>query len=372
MKKYLYFLLMFLMIGVLSLKFNVSISHAEETFSENLIPIMTSATSPSGKATSSEQWQGTNDWKAFDGVEQYSTSPGIYTAWGTTKTTGWLAYEFPNPKKVAKYVIGYGGFVGTSEFGSQPKDWTFEGSDDGLEWHILDTQKNVTSWIKNTSKTYIIENNKAYKFYRINVTANNGSSSQVVNLTIHELKMMERTASIPNESINLIASAGDSKVVLNWNYSNDSNNESYTISRADSNGGPYTVISSNTKGSSFTDNNVINGKTYYYIVSQTGTNLVSNEANATPQKVITPDPEPSGNRAILNVIMTTGLEKEYDLPMTDINAFLNWYDARDIGTGPAKFAINKYNNNKGPFSKRTEYVIFDKILTFEVSEYTAN
>ncbi|WP_353959070.1 galactose oxidase [Paenibacillus sp. PK1-4R] len=56
--------------------------------------------------------------------------------------------------------------------------------------------------------------------------------------------------------------------------------------------------------------------------------------------------------------------------MSEVNAFLNWYDARDGGAGPAKFAINKYSNNKGPFSKRTNYVIFDKILTFEVSEYT--
>ena len=80
----------------------------------------------------------------------------------------------------------------------------------------------------------------------------------------------------------------------------------------------------------------------------------------------------SGDRAILVVTMTTGLEKEYDLPMSDVNAFLNWYDARDAGSGPAKVAINKYSNNKGPFSKRTDYVIFDKILTFEVSEYTTN
>lgn len=94
-----------------------------------------------------------------------------------------------------------------------------------------------------------------------------------------------------------------------------------------------------------------------------------------PEQPSNPDPQPeqpSGDRAILVVTMTTGLEKEYDLPMSDINAFLNWYDARDVGSGPAKFAINKYSNNKGPFSKRTDYVIFDKILTFEVSEYTTN
>lgn len=94
-----------------------------------------------------------------------------------------------------------------------------------------------------------------------------------------------------------------------------------------------------------------------------------------PEQPSNPDPQPeqpSAGRAVLVVTMTTGLVKEYDIPISDVNAFLNWYDARDAGSGPAKFAINKYSNNKGPFSKRTDYVIFDKILTFEVSEYTTN
>ncbi|MEK4060237.1 MULTISPECIES: hypothetical protein [unclassified Paenibacillus] len=41
------------------------------------------------------------------------------------------------------------------------------------------------------------------------------------------------------------------------------------------------------------------------------------------------------------------------------------------GSGPVKFAIDKHDNNKGQFIKRTDFVIFEKILTFEVSEYTA-
>ncbi|WP_261378509.1 hypothetical protein [Paenibacillus agilis] len=77
-----------------------------------------------------------------------------------------------------------------------------------------------------------------------------------------------------------------------------------------------------------------------------------------------------GNRAILVVTMMTGLEKEYDLSMDEVNAFLNWYEAKSNGVGSAKFAIDKHDNNKGPFSSRKDYVIFDKILTFEVSEYT--
>ncbi|MNN36912.1 hypothetical protein D3C81_1508280 [compost metagenome] len=56
--------------------------------------------------------------------------------------------------------------------------------------------------------------------------------------------------------------------------------------------------------------------------------------------------------------------------MSEVEAFINWYDAKENGTGPAKYGINKYNNNKGPFSKRTDYMIFKNILSFEVSEYS--
>ncbi|OKP94369.1 galactose oxidase [Paenibacillus sp. P46E] len=66
--------------------------------------------------------------------------------------------------------------------------------------------------------------------------------------------------------------------------------------------------------------------------------------------------------------MNTGLEKEFDLPMSEVNAFLNWYDT---ASGTTRYGINKHDNNKGPFNSRKEYVIFDKILTFSVNEYSA-
>lgn len=89
---------------------------------------------------------------------------------------------------------------------------------------------------------------------------------------------------------------------------------------------------------------------------------------ATPTAAPTATSEiPSGDRAILIVTLTTGFDKEFDLSMSEINAFLNWYDS---AAGVARYGIDKHENNKGPFSKRTEYVIHDKILTFEVSEYS--
>jgi hypothetical protein len=82
-----------------------------------------------------------------------------------------------------------------------------------------------------------------------------------------------------------------------------------------------------------------------------------------------PKPNPTGDRAILTITLINGLEKEYNLSMNEVTSFISWYDAKDVGTGPSKYAI-VMNNNKGPFSKRTDYLIYNNILTFEVSEYS--
>lgn len=117
------------------------------------------------------------------------------------------------------------------------------------------------------------------------------------------------------------------------------------------------------------------------ITSNTGNSLFSLGAfemyNNLP---VTPTPDPSttpgssdtdkasqatGDRAILTVTMGNGFDKEFDLSKKELNAFTAWYDAKDTGRGPSFFAIDKHNNNKGPFSNRKDYVIFNKILTLK-------
>ncbi|ALP34823.1 hypothetical protein ASL14_00175 [Paenibacillus sp. IHB B 3084] len=80
--------------------------------------------------------------------------------------------------------------------------------------------------------------------------------------------------------------------------------------------------------------------------------------------------QPSGDRAILVVTMDNGLEKEFDISKKELASFIQWYDAKDAGRGASFFAIDRHTNNKGPFNSRKDYVIFNKILTFEVNEYS--
>lgn len=130
----------------------------EIEYTENIMPIMT------GNET--------------DGVKvsgNYSNTYYPYLAFDRKNNTRWVVWnfksawlkaEFPNNKNISKYEI-FG--VRKQTF---PKNWTFEGSNNDIDWITLDTQTNRN----NTQNVYFIDNKDTYKFYRLNITAIDGSS----------------------------------------------------------------------------------------------------------------------------------------------------------------------------------------------------
>ncbi|QTH44979.1 fibronectin type III domain-containing protein [Cohnella sp. LGH] len=168
-------------------------------------------------------------------------------------------------------------------------------------------------------------------------------------------------AVLPDAPI-LTGVAGVGQNSLSW--SAVENADFYTIKRSLTSGGPYTVIGSIITDLGFVDTAVTAGTTYYYILTATnlnGESASSNEVALTPQTEFE-------SRGLLTIYISGGQIKEYDLSAAELNAFLSWYDAKDAGSGPAKYKFVK-TWNKGPFKTRAEYVIFDKILTFDVDEY---
>ncbi|PZT57725.1 fibronectin type III domain-containing protein [Paenibacillus silvae] len=188
------------------------------------------------------------------------------------------------------------------------------------------------------------------------------------NVTIDAIDLINQKPSYP---INLVATAGDRQVSLNWNQIK--NAESYIV-RYGTEPGKYTETVTATKDEyeNYVIPSLSNGTTYYFVVNAIVNGIEfqpSNEASATPQGTVIEPEQPSGNRAILVVTMTTGLEKEFDLSIQEVNSFIDWYETKQAGSGKASYAIDKHDNNKGPFKSRKDYILFDRILTFEVSEY---
>jgi len=109
--------------------------------------------------------------------------------------------------------------------------------------------------------------------------------------------------------------------------------------------------------------NVTNGTTYYYVVvavNGDGDSPYSNEASATPVAST-----PTYN-ALLRITMVTGEIKEYEMDGAEIEAFIAW--CANEGAGSPSYRIVK-DYNLGPFNTREEYIVYDKISSYEALTY---
>jgi hypothetical protein len=122
-----------------------------------------------GTVTDSARKAGQEGICAFDG------NPGSKWFNNDAGTTGWIQYDFgaSNAQVVKRYTINSADDVP----GRDPKSWNFRGSQDGSSWTWLASASNQTFANRWQQNTYNIGNTTAYRYYRLEITANNGDSS---------------------------------------------------------------------------------------------------------------------------------------------------------------------------------------------------
>lgn len=126
-------------------------------------PAMTGSNTPSGVASaSSETSSSFSAWLAFD------QNPAATSGWqGSVANAGWLRYDFPSSKIIRRYAVR-----GTGNANTNPRIWTFEGSNDGTTWTVLHTVSLGSAIAVNTwYDSGLYGNTTAYTKYRINITA---------------------------------------------------------------------------------------------------------------------------------------------------------------------------------------------------------
>lgn len=145
--------------------------------SEDQIPTMTSATAPSGTVfSSSGAAVGFEAWKAFDDDNgTYMDLVGVIA--------GHVGYRFTSGKIITHYVLR-----ARSDYAlSAPSAWTFEGSNNGSSWTVLDTHLSI-SWYPGEQKSFAFNNTTSYTYYRLNITSNM-SGAATSNLALAEFQM---------------------------------------------------------------------------------------------------------------------------------------------------------------------------------------
>ena len=94
----------------------------------------------------------------------------VNTKWLTFSPTGWVQVKLSEPIKVVDYALS----SANDAPGRDPKDWTLQGSADGLAWTDLDTRKGQVFDGRFKTNEYPVANTTAYLYYRLNITLNNG------------------------------------------------------------------------------------------------------------------------------------------------------------------------------------------------------
>lgn len=120
-----------------------------------LVPKMTSATSPSGIVTQSNQESGNPAWHVFDQLDDY------WSAGSGHGTNQYVCYQFTNPVIPKKFALR----AFKDNNGTQIKNFKIQGSNNGSTWTDLYSGIN-----ENENDNYIygnIENNTQYQYLRL-------------------------------------------------------------------------------------------------------------------------------------------------------------------------------------------------------------
>lgn len=165
---------------------NNLLSFKKKEYAENLIPIMSSNTSPSGIANANSEFSiDYQAWKAFNGIVQSSDY------WFGGSTGKYIDYQFDKPKIIDKFtIVPY-----LNDRNHDMATFNFIAYNESTQqWDILGEFKN-TIWT-NDKQTFYVDNIKYYKKYGFEII----TCTSISGVAITEIEMME---SIPYKLVNL-------------------------------------------------------------------------------------------------------------------------------------------------------------------------
>ncbi|MGA2500310.1 MAG: discoidin domain-containing protein [Tepidisphaeraceae bacterium] len=112
-------------------------------------------------------------WNAFDGTDGFNNS--AYAPMPTPYFE--LDLGSGSANVLSSYAMKAVTVAPYNDLNRVPREWTLEGSNDDSAWTTLDTQSGQTGWSLGEVRNFQTTNTTAYRYYRINVTANNGDGS---------------------------------------------------------------------------------------------------------------------------------------------------------------------------------------------------
>lgn len=134
---------------------------------------------------------GHHDYYAFDGANNTFYLSG-------DAGNPYLGIVFDQPKAVCKYTL-LSRNKDANDTAVFPKDFVFQGTNDGSIWEDIDTQTGITCTTRNQLFEFTLSKPVAYKGYRIYCTANNGYREPIIGVAEFGLYMYTQIECIKYE-----------------------------------------------------------------------------------------------------------------------------------------------------------------------------
>lgn len=279
--------------------------------------------------------------RATGGTSAASLSAGTYppanafdgsnsSKWnsGATGVAAWLQYDFGTniTWAVTRYDI-----TSADTTNRDPKDWTFEGSIDGVNWTVLDTRTNQTFSSRGQTRQFTLPNSTGFRFHRLNVSAASGGLGYEIQLA--ELGLVASdpgTVPLLPAPDGLVAVSGDNQVFLTWQALAGADH--YVVKRGDSPSGPFVSIGV-TENLHFLDDSAPSAGTWHYIVAPVN-NGGEGVASASVSGNFSPfTPAPPANPAVSN-------------GPNSGNATISW----DASPGVPSYTVKRSATSGGPYT----------------------
>lgn len=148
-----------------------------------------------------------------------------YLAWAPVT---WIRYYLPGGAVAKAYSIT----AANDAVERDPKNWVFQGSNNGTTWTDLQVQTNQLFTTRFKKRTYVLSNTTSYQYYRLNITANNGAAiTQLAELEIFGTGTGTVDSSAPAAPTGFTTqTVSSNQIILNWQ-DNAATETSYRLER---------------------------------------------------------------------------------------------------------------------------------------------
>lgn len=117
-------------------------------------------------------------FRAFDGVTSGN-------GWKASAATGFVQVQSPTTQNVTAYSILAIQTGSGLDSTFAPRDWTLQGSNDGVTFFSIDTRAFQQDWFTGEKRYFEVASPQIFSYFRLNITANGGGA----NVTVGELEL---------------------------------------------------------------------------------------------------------------------------------------------------------------------------------------